>query len=146
MNESNSRKEILSSIDRKKNLRSKLFLIVILIFFLFSSIPITSYIVNVWMPYQKIALKVENTEFTRKDLVEFIRFNQRLSEEQGNQFDLGSSLFQSLQLLAENEIAYLYATEFGLTLDDWEIDEAFYLKLGLYNNFNLESKRGKYNS
>ena len=140
MNESNSRKEILSSIDKKKNLRSKLFLIVILIFFLFSSIPITSYVINVWMPYQKIALKVENTEFTRKDLVEFIRFNQRLSEEQGNQFELGSSLFQSLQLLAENEIAYLYATEFGLTVDDWEIDEAFYLKLGLYNNFNLESK------
>ena len=84
MNESNSRKEILSSIDKKKNLRSKLFLIVILIFFLFSSIPITSYVINVWMPYQKIALKVENTEFTRKDLVEFIRFNQRLSEEQGN--------------------------------------------------------------
>ena len=128
MNESNSRKEILSSIDRKKNLRSKLFLIIILIFFLSSLIPISSYIVNVWVPYQKIALKVENTEFTRKDLVEFIRFNQRLSEEQGNQFDLGSSLFQSLQLLAENEIAYLYATEFGLTVDDWEIDEAFYLK------------------
>ena len=138
MNESNSRKEILSSIDRKKNLRSKLFLIIILIFFLFSLIPISSYIVNVWVPYQKIALKVENTEFTRKDLVEFIRFNQRLSEEQGNQFDLGSSLFQSLQLLAENEIAYLYATEFGLTVDDWEIDEAFYLKLGLYKNFNLQ--------
>ena len=140
MKESNSRKEILSSIDRKKNLRSKLFLIVIIIFFLLSSIPISSYILNVWMPYQKIALKVEDKEFTRKDLVEFIRFNQRLSEEQGNQFDLGSSLFQSLQLLAENEIAYLYATEFGLTVDDWEIDEAFYLKLGLYNNFNLESK------
>ena len=83
---------------------------------------------------------MENTEFTRKDLVEFIRFNQRLSEEQGNQFDLGSSLFQSLQLLAGNEIAFLYATEFGLTVDEWEIDEAFYLKLGLYNNFNLESE------
>ena len=76
------------------------------------------------MPYQKIALKVENTEFNRKDLVEFIRFNQRLSEEQGNQFDLGSSLFQSLQLLAENEIAYLYATEFGLTVEkNTETDE-----------------------
>ncbi len=140
MNNSNSRKEILSSIDNNRKLRSKLFLIILVVFILFSLIPISSYIVNVWMPYQKIALKVENTEFTRKDLVEFIRFNQRLSEEQGNQFDLGSSLFQSLQLLAENEIAYLYATEFGLTVDEWEIDEAFYLKLGLYNNFNLESE------
>ena len=140
MKESNSRKEILRYIDKKKKLRSKLFLAIIVIVFLFSLIPISSYLLNVWIPYQKIALKVENTEFTRKDLVEFIRFNQRLSEEQGNQFDLGSSLFQSLQLLAENEIAYLYATDFGLTVDEWEIDEAFYLKLGLYNNFNLESQ------
>ena len=76
MNESYSRKEILSSIDKKKNLRSKLFLLVVALFILFSLIPISSYFVNVWMPYQKIALKVENTEFTRKDLVEFIRFNQ----------------------------------------------------------------------
>ena len=140
MNESNSRKEILISIDKKRNLRSKLFLIIIALFILFSLIPLSSYFFNVWIPYQKIALKVENTEFTRKDLVEFIRFNQRLSEEQGNKFDLGSSLFQSLQLLAENEIAFLYATEFGLIVDEWEIDEAFYLKLGLYNNFNLESE------
>ncbi|GIS28475.1 MAG: hypothetical protein CM15mP129_06720 [Chloroflexota bacterium] len=66
---------------------------------------------------------------------------------------MGSSLFQSLQLLAENEIAYLYATEFGLTVDDWEIDEAFYLKLGyiiisIWNQRKMKnySKRGKHNS
>ena len=74
MNESNSRKEILISIDKKRNLRSKLFLIIIALFILFSLIPLSSYFFNVWMPYQKIALKVENTEFTRKDLVEFNNF------------------------------------------------------------------------
>ena len=39
----------------------------------------------------------------------------------------------------QNEIAYLSATEYGLTVDDWEIDEAFFLKLGFYNNFELET-------
>ncbi len=139
MSQSQSRKEILISVNEKKKLKSKLFLFLILITLVLSLIPISSYVINVWMPYQKTALKVEDKEFTRKDLVDFIRFNQRLSEEQGNQFDLGSSLFQSLQLLAENEIAYLYATEYGLTVDEWEIDEAFYLKLGFYNNFSLET-------
>ena len=132
MNESLSRKEILNSIKEKKKLKSKLFIILLVISIIIISVPSASYLINVWIPYQKTALKVEEKEFTRKDLVDFIRFNQRLSEEQGNQFDLGSSLFQSLQLLAENEIAYLSATEYGLTVDDWEIDEAFYLKLGFY--------------
>ena len=139
MNEHLSRKEILNSIRDKKKLKSKLLVIVIIIALIIASIPTTSYVINVWIPYQKTALKVEEKEFTRKDLVDFIRFNQRLSEEQGNQFDLGSSLFQSLQLLAENEIASLYATEYGLTVDDWEIDEAFFLKLGFYNDFNLDT-------
>ena len=138
MNESLSRKEILNSIKEKKKLKSKLLLLLIIISIIIVLVPSTSYLINVWIPYQKTALKVEEKEFTRKDLVDFIRFNQRISEEQGNQFDLGSSLFQSLQLLAENEIAYLSATEYVLTVDDWEIDEAFYLKLGFYNNF--ESK------
>ena len=139
MNEHLSRKEILNSIRDKKKLKSKLFVIVIIIALIIASIPTTSYVINVWIPFQKTALKVEEKEFTRKDLVDFIRFNQRLSEEQGNQFDLGSSLFQSLQLLAENEIASLYATEYGLTVNDWEIDEAFFLKLGFYNDFNLDA-------
>ena len=73
-------------------------------------------------------MKIQN--LLEKTLVEFIRFNQRLSEEQGNQFDLGSSLFQSLQLLAENEIALLICYRIWITVDEWEIDEAFYLKLG----------------
>ena len=139
MNESLSRKEILNSIKDKNKLKSKLFIILIIFTIVIVSVPITSYFINVSIPYQKTALKVEEKEFTRKDLVDFIRFNQRLSEEQGNKFDLGSSLFQSLQLLAENEIAYLSATEYGLTVDDWEIDEAFFLKLGFYNNFELET-------
>ena len=139
MNESLSRKEILNSVKEKKKLKSRLLIILLIISIFIVLVSITSYFINVWIPYQKTALKVEEKEFTRKDLVDFIRFNQRLSEEQGNQFDLGSSLFQSLQLLAENEIAYLSATEYGLTVEDWEIDEAFYLKLGFYNNFELET-------
>ncbi len=139
MNESLTRKEILNSLKEKKKLKSKLLVFLLIITIFVVSVPVSSYFINVWIPYQKTALKVEEKEFTRKDLVDFIRFNQRLSEEQGNKFDLGSSLFQSLQLLAENEIAYLSATEYGLTVDDWEIDEAFFLKLGFYNNFELET-------
>ena len=110
MNESLSRKEILNSVKEKKKLKSRLLIILLIISIFIVLVSITSYFINVWIPYQKTALKVEEKEFTRKDLVDFIRFNQRLSEEQGNQFDLGSTLFQSLQLLAENEIAYLSAT------------------------------------
>ena len=133
MSQSLSRMEILDKINSKRRIKSKLLLIVLILFALLTIVPTANYFIQVKLPYEKTALKVGQTNFTRENVVDFIRFNQRLSEEQGVNFDLGSSLFESLQLIAENEIAFLSAAEYGLVVDQWEIDEAFFIRLGFFH-------------
>ena len=140
MSQSLSRMEVLNKIHSKKKIRSKLVLIVFLLFLVLAIVPLANYFIQVKIPYEKTALRVGETIFTREDVVDFIRFNQRLSEEQGANFDLGSSLFESLKLIAENEIAFLSAAEYGLVVDQWEIDEAFFLRLGFFNDFSIDSE------
>ena len=139
MSQSLSRMEILDKINSKRRIKSKLLLIVLILFALLTIVPIANYFIQVKLPYEKTALKVGQTNFTRENVVDFIRFNQRLSEEQGVNFDLGSSLFESLQLIAENEIAFLSAAEYGLVVDQWEIDEAFFIRLGFFNDFDIDT-------
>ena len=139
MSQSLSRMEILDKINSKRRIKSKLLLIVLILFALLTIVPIANYFIQVKLPYEKTALKVGQTNFTRENVVDFIIFNQRLSEEQGVNFDLGSSLFESLQLIAENEIAFLSAAEYGLVVDQWEIDEAFFIRLGFFNDFDIDT-------
>ena len=143
MSQSLSRMEVLNKIHSKRRIRSKLLLIVFILFAVLTIVPIVNYFVQVKIPYEKTALKVGDAIFTRENVVDFIRFNQRLSEEQGVNFDLGSSLFESLQLIAENEIAFLSAAEYGLVVDQWEIDEAFFIRLGFFNDFDIDTEEAQ---
>ena len=144
MGQSLSRNNILEQLRIKRNKRFRLASIVTVLITFILLLPVLQYSLNVYIPYNKTALRVEESVFTRKDVVDFVRFNQRLSEEQGVQFNPGSSLFESLQLIAENEIAYLSAAQYGLTVEQWEIDEAFFIRLGIYDDIDLslgEDKR-----
>tara|TARA_B110000438_G_C15759152_1_gene626482 strand:+ start:76 stop:1158 length:1083 start_codon:yes stop_codon:yes gene_type:complete len=132
-----SRSAILINLSERQKIKSRLILFVFFLFLVLITIPISQYFLNIYVPYNQTALRVEETIFTRKNVVDFVRFNQRLSEEQGVQFNAGSSLFESLQLIAENEISYLSATPFGLTVEQWEIDEAFFIRLGFYNDIDV---------
>ena len=78
---------------------------------------------------------VEDKIYTRGNVVDFIRFNQRISEEKGDPYLIGASLFDALKLMSENEIAYQVAPKMGLTVEDKEIDEAFFQRLG-YSDVN----------
>ena len=132
-----SRSAILKNLSERQKIKSKLVLFVFFLFLIIITIPLSQYFLNIYIPYNQTALRVEETVFTRKNVVDFVRFNQRLSEEQGVQFNAGSSLFESLQLIAENEISYISATSFGLTVEQWEIDEAFFIRLGFYNDIDV---------
>ena len=70
------------------------------------AIPVYAYFENYVFPPRELALRVEDTEYTRGDVVNFIRFNQRMSENLGVPFEIGNSLFDALQTLQENELAY----------------------------------------
>lgn len=87
------------------------------------AIPVYAYIQIFVLPPRELALRVEDTEYTRGDVVNFIRFNQRVSEDLGIPFEIGNSLFEALQTLQENELAFQLAPRYGITVSAKDVDE-----------------------
>ena len=86
-------------------------------------VPVYAYFQIYVFPPRELALRVENTEYSRGDVVNFIRFNQRVSEDLGIPFEIGNSLFEALQTLQENELAFQLAPRYGITVSAEEVDE-----------------------
>ena len=86
-------------------------------------IPVYAYFQIFVFPPRELALRVAGVEYTRGDVVDFIRFNQRMSEDLGIPFETGNSLFEALQTLQENELAYQLAPRYGITVSPEEVDE-----------------------
>ena len=87
------------------------------------AIPVYAYFQIFVFPPRELALRVAGTEYTRGDVVNFIRFNQRMSEDLGVPFQVGNSLFGALQTLQENELAFQLAPRYGITVSSEEVDE-----------------------
>lgn len=87
------------------------------------AIPIYSYFQIYVFPPRELALRVADTEYTRGDVVNFIRFNQRMSEDLGIPFEIGNSLFDALQTLQENELSYQLAPQYGISVSPEEVDQ-----------------------
>jgi hypothetical protein len=94
------------------------------------AIPVYAYFENYVFPPRELALRVEDTEYTRGDVVNFIRFNQRMSENLGVPFEVGNSLFDALQTLQENELAFQLAPRYGISVSAEEVDERLSSILG----------------
>ena len=82
------------------------------------------------MPPTEIAVQVEDRVYTRGDIVNYIRFFQRLSEDLGVPFELGTSAFEAMQTLQTNELAYLLAPRYGITVEQHEVDAQLESLLG----------------
>ena len=116
------RKELLAE-QRQTKIRSRpwiiggaLLLIALLAF------PIYAFVATFTLPPREIAVRVEDSTYTRGDVVDFIRFRQRLTEEVGGQFELGTSLFEALQVIQDNEIAFKLAPQLGISVSPDEVD------------------------
>ncbi len=81
-------------------------------------------------PPRALAIRVGDVEYTRGDVVDLIRFNQRLSEEVGVPFQLGSSVFEALQIIQEAELAFQLSPQFGVSVSPEEVDERVEFILG----------------
>ena len=79
MSQSLSRNNILEQLRIKRNKKFRLASIVTVLITFTLLLPVLQYSLNVYIPYNKTALRVEESVFTRKDVVDFVRFNQRLS-------------------------------------------------------------------
>ena len=116
------RKELLAE-QRRSKLRSRPWIIagaVILVALL--AFPIYAFVRTFTLPPREVAVRVEDSTYTRGDVVDFIRFRQRLTEEVGGQFELGTSLFEALQVIQDNEIAFKLAPRLGIAVTPDEVD------------------------
>ena len=91
-------------------------------FLLVISIFIAGYIVVFVMPHRELVVKVDGVEYTRGDLVELVRIKQKSSEFLGGTFDASSGIFESLQLVVENEVLMQMGPSQGVFVSDEEID------------------------
>lgn len=90
-------------------------------------------------PPKAVAIRVGEVEYTRGDVVDLIRFNQRLSEESGIPFQLGTSVFEALQIIQEAELAFQLAPQFGVSVSPEEVDERINFILGFALTANDQS-------
>ena len=116
---------------RQRNLRSRPFIIAAIVILAgLIAIPVYAYVQTYVIPPRQPAVRVENKTYTRGDVVDFIRFNQRLSEELGVQYEIGSSLFDALQTIQNNELAFQVAPRYGITVEPAEVDRRLEVILG----------------
>ena len=68
--------------------------------------------------------------YTRGDVVDFVRFHQRLALENGSEFAVTDQLLGSLQTISENEIAFQKAPLLGITVSEEEVQGAIRETIG----------------
>ena len=94
------------------------------------AIPTVAYVSRYVLPPRQLAVRVEDQVYTWGDVVNYIRFNQRLSEELGVQYQVGTSLFEAEQVLWQNEVAFRTAPKLGVSVGAEEVDEEIRALLG----------------
>ena len=83
---------------------------------------IVGYIIAFVLPPRELVVRVNDVEYHRGDLVELVRINQKTAEFFGGTFDASSSVFESLQMIVENEIILQSAPSHGITVSEAEGD------------------------
>ena len=83
---------------------------------------VVGYVIAFVLPPRELVVRVNDVEYHRGDLVELVRINQKTAEFFGGTFDASSSVFESLQMIVENEIILQSAPSHGITVSDVEVD------------------------
>ena len=126
-------------------IRSRPFIIAaIVVLFGILTIPVYAYFQNYVFPPRELALRVADMEYSRGDVVNFIRFNQRMSENLGVPFEVGNSLFDALQTLQENELSFQLAARYGITVSSEEVDDRLNTILGFVAKTVAERESQEY--
>jgi len=126
-------------------IKSRPFIIAaIIVLFGILTIPVFAYFQNYVFPPRELALRVAGMEYSRGDVVNFIRFNQRMSENLGVPFEVGNSLFDALQTLQENELAFQLAARYGITVSSEEVDDRLNTILGFVAKTVAERESQEY--
>lgn len=109
-----------SSFDIKKN---RLTLIIIGGFLLIMVCSaIAAYVLVFVQPPRQLLVRVDNVEYTRGDMVNLLRAQQRQVELQGEHYKYGKTIFEGFQEIIDNEIIAQSAPKFGITASEEDVD------------------------
>ena len=125
-----SRREIIEQ-KRRQGRRNRPFLIAgLLLFVAILTVPGYGYVQQFVLPPREIAVQVNDVIYTRGDVVDFVRFHQRLALENGDDFRIADQLLRSIETISENEIAYQKAPLLGITVIEAEVQGAIRETMG----------------
>ena len=132
---------------KRAALRNRPFVIGAVVFVLLvMAIPAYGFYRRYVVPPTEIAVQVEDQIYTRGDIVNYIRFFQRLSEDLGVPFELGTSAFEAMQTLQTNELAYHLAPRYGITVEQHEVDAQLESFLGFVAETSTDASMREYRS
>ena len=129
-----SRFELLAKNKDESILFKPFFYVGFSLFLIICSIFIFFYVVTYVLPPMKQAIKVGEITYSRGDVVRFIRFNQRMSEDLGVDFEIGNSVFEALKTILEGELAYQVAPRYGISVSNERLDKQIEILMGYIDN------------
>lgn len=139
-NKGKSRFELLADNKNKSFIFRPFFYLGFSVFIFLFLILAFFYSVTYIIPPMKDAIKVGDVTYTRGDVVDFIRFNQRITEDLGMEFEIGNSLFEALRVILEGELAYQVAPRYGISVTSEEVDRRVEVLMGFISEDNSSSK------
>ena len=129
-----SRFELLAKNKNESILFKPFFYVGFSLFLIICSVFIFFYVVTYVLPPMKQAIKVGEITYSRGDVVKFIRFNQRMSEDLGVDFEIGNSVFEALKTILEGELAYQVAHRYGISVSNERLDKQIEILMGYIEN------------
>ena len=129
-----SRFELLAKNKDESILFKPFFYVGFSLFLIICSVFIFFYVVTYVLPPMKQAIKVGEITYSRGDVVRFIRFNQRMSEDLGVDFEIGNSVFEALKTILEGELAYQVAPRYGISVSNERLDKQIEILMGYIDN------------
>lgn len=113
----------LAVLRRSNQARQRITLIVIgLALLVVAGILIAGYVIAFVMPPRQTVVRVNDTSYSRGDLVKALRVRQEGARFFGLDFQPSQEIFEALQLFVEDEILTQVAAKYGITVRDDEID------------------------
>jgi hypothetical protein len=125
-----SRRELVAQKQARSRRNRPFFIGGFVLFIAILALPIYGYLNNFVLPPRQVAVQVNDAYYTRGDVVDFVRFHQRLALEAGNEFRITDQLLTALETISENEIAYQKAPILGITVTEEEIQGAIRETIG----------------
>ena len=139
-----SRFEILESNKNKSFLFRPFFDVGLSVFIVIVIVLIFFYVNRYILPPMQDAVRVGEVKYSRGDVVKFIRFNQRISEDLGMEFEIGNSLFEALRMILEAELAYQIAPKYGISVSNNQVDNQIEFLMGFISETNQEKDDKEY--